>query len=150
MFILIAGDDILFPADVVDNIRDWGHRVEIALTGREAIMRAKRIPFDLVMLDVLMQDISGQVLIPQIKNMRPETRIVAATVYNTEQLEKEIRTLGICCYLTKPFLMEELKSVLDHTQDSLLKQALPANAPAIERIKPFSGSGFRRGTDAGR
>lgn len=124
MLILIVGNDALFPSDVVHQMRQWGHRVESTAMGQDAIIRAQRIPFDLVLLDVLLPDVSGQVLIPQIKALQPETKIIAVAEYNTEQLEKDIRKLGISYYLTKPFPTEELKSILDHTQKALMKTSL--------------------------
>ena len=125
MLILTVGNDALFPSDVIRQIRQWGHRVETTARGRDAIIRAERIPFDLVLLDVLLPDVSGELLIPQIKALRPETKIVAVAEYNTAQLEKDIRKLGISYYLTKPFAKEELKSLLDHTQKALMKMSFP-------------------------
>lgn len=125
MLILIVGDDALFPADVIHQMKKWGHRVESTAVGRDAVIRAKRVPFDLILLDVLLPDVSGKSLIPQIKAVQPQTKIVAVADYNSEELENEIRKLGISYYLTKPFPTEELKCILDHTQKALFKSSHP-------------------------
>jgi len=100
--------------DIAENIERWGHRVETAGTGEDALERVRQKRFDLVLLDIFLPDCKGHELIPQFKETWPETGVVTMTGYNTRDLEWEVRQHGIIYYMTKPFRMEELKEIFDH------------------------------------
>ena len=114
MDILVVEDNLQVVTSVTENIERWGHRVETAGTGEDALERVRQKRFDLVLLDIFLPDCKGHELIPQLKEIWPETGVVTMTGYNTRDLEWEIRKQGIIYYLTKPFDFKELKEILNH------------------------------------
>nr|MBC8434505.1 hypothetical protein [Candidatus Desulfatibia vada] len=56
-------------------------------------------------------------LIPRLEKVNPKLKIVAMTGYDTAELEKEIRKLGVLHYIRKPFTSNELKTLLMHVQE---------------------------------
>jgi two-component system, NtrC family, response regulator HydG len=116
MNILVVEDDTVFSSVISQLLRRWGHMVEVSITGKDALEKVKGEMFDLVLLDIYLPDTTGLELIPQLKDIRPKIGIVTMTGYSTEELEKEIRTMGIIYYMSKPFPNNELKEILDHIE----------------------------------
>ena len=112
--ILVVEDDISVLSSIVRLIERWGHKTEKSETGRDTLEKVKKRIFDLVLLDISLPDIRAQDLIAELKELRPEIGIVTMTGSSTKELEREIRTLGIIYYMSKPVSEEELKEILDH------------------------------------
>ena len=114
MDILIVEDDAAGFSDLTQRILAWGHKVEKARSGKEALQRFTKNMFDMVLLDIFLPDIEGYKLIPQFKELCPNIGIVTMTGYNSRELEMQVRKQGILYYMIKPFETEYLKSLLDH------------------------------------
>ena len=99
---------------IVGLIQHWGHKTEESESGHEAIKKVQEKLFDLVLLDTSLHDITAQELIVKLKELRPEIKIVTMTESNGAELEKQIRTLGIVYYMSKPVSKKVLKDILDH------------------------------------
>lgn len=99
---------------IVGLIQQWGHKTESSESGNEAIRKVQKKIFDLVLLDTSLNDITAQELIVKLKELRPDIKIVTMTESNGGELEKEIRTLGIIYYMSKPVSKKVLKDILDH------------------------------------
>jgi len=102
---------------IVGLIQHWGYRTERSESGREAIKKVREKIYDLVLLDTSLNDITPQELIVRLKEIMPDIKIVTMTESNGGNLEKEIRTLGVIYYMSKPVSKEELKDILDHISD---------------------------------
>jgi DNA-binding response OmpR family regulator len=66
------------------------------------------------LLEALLPDVSGDVLIRRFKDICPDTMIVAMTDTNSRELEIRIREQGILYYMIKPFEVENLRALLEH------------------------------------
>jgi two-component system, chemotaxis family, CheB/CheR fusion protein len=106
---VLKGSRILLVEDRED-IRDVfttllmaeGAVVTAVATGRPAIERAKQEDFDVVLTDLGLPDIPGELVIREITKMsRPRPRIVAITGYNEPYLSRA-RAAGADTVLTKP------------------------------------------------
>ena len=53
-------------------------------------------------------------LIPLIKSLQPDARIITLTGQSSRELERRLRELGITYYMAKPFQREELQKHLSH------------------------------------
>jgi CheY-like chemotaxis protein len=100
---------------LVGLIQNWGHKTEKSESGYDAIKKVREKIFDLVLLDTSLNDITAQELIVKLKELRPDIKIVTMTESNGAELEKDIRTLGIIYYMSKPVSKKVLKDILDHT-----------------------------------
>ncbi len=114
MHILMVEDSESMGWILSEVMGKWGYHVQWVLTGREALKEVRRVPFDLILMDISLPDIRGQDLIPSLKAAQPETGIVTMTGDNCRELEATIRREGIVCYMIKPFKLNVLKEVLDH------------------------------------
>ena len=68
---------------------------------------------DLVITDVIMPDENGLDLIPRIKKLRPELRIIVMSAQNTLLTAVKATERGAFEYLPKPFDLRELVSVVE-------------------------------------
>ena len=122
MNILIVENNFAVASVLVELIERWGHNVEKVTSGKGALKRFTQNTFDLVLLDIFPPDMEGCELISQLKNLNPESGIVAMTSYNTRELERKVREQGILYYMIKPFEMKELQSLLDHVSQKRAQQ----------------------------
>lgn len=122
MNILVVEDDSQVASYLTQLINKWGHRVEIAKTGKEALSKARQNKFPLVLLDIFLPDIEGYNLIPDLKEILPEVNIVTMTGHNTKELETKVRTKGIAYYLIKPLELDHLKIIVEHISNMNTKE----------------------------
>ncbi len=83
---------------------------------------------DLVITDVVMPDENGLDLIPRIRRIRPELRVVVMSAQSTLLTAVKATQRGAFEYLPKPFDLKELLSVVARA----LQGPLPAPAPSLE------------------
>ena len=67
---------------------------------------------DLVITDVVMPDENGLDLVPRIKKLRPELRIIVMSAQNTLLTAVKATERGAFEYLPKPFDLRELVNVV--------------------------------------
>ncbi|UCF85467.1 MAG: response regulator [Desulfobacteraceae bacterium] len=114
MDVLVAENDVSALLHIAELIQSWGHSAEKSETAQDALDKVRKKMFDLVLLDMSLPDITAQEMIRKLKELRPEIGIVTMTETSTKELEREIRTLGIVYYMSKPVSENELKEILDH------------------------------------
>ena len=68
---------------------------------------------DLIILDVMMPDENGLDLIPKIKEIRPDVKIIVISAQNTILTAMQAVEKGAYEYLAKPFDLNELNKVID-------------------------------------
>ena len=114
MNVLVVEDDDSNAEPIAGIIKAWDHKVEVSGTGKDALEKARRKHFDLVLLDIFLPDCKGHDLIPQLRDIWPDMGIVTMTGYNSRELELEVRQQRILYYMIKPFETKHLKTLLDH------------------------------------
>nr|HQV32139.1 response regulator [Calditrichia bacterium] len=72
-------------------------------SGREAIEMLNQMPFDLVITDVRMPEVSGLDLLVEIKDLYPETKVAIMTAYGSSDVQHEATNRGCFSYIEKPF-----------------------------------------------
>jgi CheY-like chemotaxis protein len=114
MDVLVAENDVSALSNIVELIQRWGHHAEKSETAEGTLDKVREKLFDLVLLDMSLPDMTVQDLIGKLKELWPDIGIVTMTSTSTNELEKEIRTLGIVYYMSKPVSENVLKQILDH------------------------------------
>src|SRR5437763_742944 len=85
---------------------------------------------DLVITDVVMPDENGLDLIPRIRRIRPELRVVVMSAQSTLMTAVKAAQRGAFEYLPKPFDLKELLAVVGRALEA---PALPSDTPAAGR-----------------
>jgi sigma-B regulation protein RsbU (phosphoserine phosphatase) len=123
--VLIVEDeqDILFTMKLLLNKE--GFHVTTAENGKEGLERfieavENKNPFDLVVTDIQMPDITGTELIKKIQEIAPGTPTLVITGYGNKEMVVELMRLGCLDYLDKPFappdLLEHIQYVLEKSR----------------------------------
>jgi DNA-binding NtrC family response regulator len=125
---VLAIDDEKIVLDSVRRIlSDENCTVDTTLNGREGIQWATRQTYDLVLTDVRMPDLSGKIVLREIKRLKPNLPVVIVSGYATVSSAIQCMRMGAAHVLEKPFTPEELTQVVQ----SVLKKA--PQAPVEEQ-----------------
>jgi signal transduction histidine kinase len=91
-------------------LEQFGHEVELASSGEEALERALAEPFDLVFTDVVMPGMTGLDLADRLAEQRPDLPVILTTGYSDE-----IATSGAGGrpVILKPYKPEALAAAID-------------------------------------
>lgn len=102
--ILIVDDDITINSLLTEILTKNGYSVIRAWSGTEALMLFEKQRPDLIILDLMLPGMSGEELLPQIKDI--PVIVLSAKISVSDKIS--LLTLGASDYVTKPFDTEEL------------------------------------------
>ena len=106
--ILLVEDEEALRMTLGDRLRSEGYAVEYAFDGDEGLSKATRLPFDLIILDVMLPRKSGFDVCRDIRQAGLITPVLMLTARG-QTLDKVLGLkLGADDYLTKPFAFVEL------------------------------------------
>ena len=111
--ILIADDDRAIRTVLTQALARLGH--DVRTTGNAATLWrwVEDGEGDLVITDVVMPDENGLDLVPRIKKIRPDLRIIVMSAQNTLLTAVKATERGAFEYLPKPFDLRELVSTVE-------------------------------------
>jgi putative nucleotidyltransferase with HDIG domain len=118
---ILAVDDELHVRTMIGaTLERHGFDVQLAASGREALLILERDNFDLVLTDIVMQDGNGIALLDRIHGQQPQLPVVMVTAIHDISVAIDSMRRGAYDYLLKPFEREHLvstvKRALDHRQ----------------------------------
>src|SRR3982074_3487246 len=126
--ILVADDDRAIRMVLNQALARLGHDVRVTRNPPTRRRWVAEGDGDLVITDVIMRDENGLDLIPRIKKVRPELRIIVMSAQSTLLTAVKATERGAFEYLPKPFDLRELISVVERALSA------PLNAPAEEEV----------------
>lgn len=116
--ILLVDDEADVLKVATDALSRYGYQVTSAASGGLALSLVAEQPsgFDLVILDLIMPELSGQETLVKLRQVAPHLKVVIASGY-MPQFEKDSLISGASGYLEKPFsldrLLETVRGALD-------------------------------------
>jgi CheY-like chemotaxis protein len=110
--IFIVDDDREFSEGMGDVLELHGHEVQLALSGEEAVERLRKEDFDVTFMDVKLPGKNGVESFMEIRQTRPEAKVVMMTGYSVEQLLEQAVENGAWEVLRKPLDMDEVLKIL--------------------------------------
>lgn len=115
--ILLVDDDDAMRDVVAFELRKFGCLVVQARSAAAALIGARDLPFDLVLTDFHMPGRNGLELLADLRSLYPNLPVVLMSGGGT--ISQETATAdGANAFLTKPFSVEDLRSVLTKLLDS--------------------------------
>jgi DNA-binding NtrC family response regulator len=135
--VLIVDDDASLRRALKDRIAHWGHAVEEAADGREALERTARASYDLVILDLYMPGMTGLEVLREWKAGGFETPVVVLTAQGSVEAAVEAMRAGAEDFLQKPADFELLRRIVERSieRSRLLRQ----NRALTERLDASAG-----------
>ena len=92
--ILIVDDELILRESLSRWLERDGHRVETAASGEEALDRFKETRYDILLVDIKMEGISGLEVLRHIKESDPDVAVVMITAYGSISTAIESIELG--------------------------------------------------------
>ena len=106
--ILIVEDEQELCMTLGDRLRSEGYAVDIAIDGQDGLEKATNLPFDLIILDIMLPVRSGLDLCSEIRRAGLSTPILLLTA-RSQTIDKVVGLkMGADDYVTKPFDTLEL------------------------------------------
>jgi DNA-binding response OmpR family regulator len=106
--VLLVDDEEAYVHILANRLSRRHIDVSKAFSGTEAIQILRGQDFDVVVLDLKMEDMDGIEVLKVMKKMVPTIQVIMLTGHGSEKAAKEGMDLGAFDYLTKPCELEEL------------------------------------------
>ncbi len=111
--VLVVDDELEMRKLVTEHLQGKGYEVLEAADGEEALARLPEYKPHMVLLDLMMQGIGGMETLRRIKAMQPEVCVIMVTAIEEIESAQTALGLGASDYVTKPFSLQYLDSVLE-------------------------------------
>lgn len=116
--VLVVEDDSEMRKICVSVSKQMGFDVVEAENIAQAMEVLKFHKVDVLLLDLKLPDGGGLPLLEHVKTLHPDTAVVVMTAFATVSSAVEAMRIGARDYLTKPFSLEELTTVLERASQS--------------------------------
>ncbi|MEQ8859021.1 MAG: response regulator [Pseudomonadales bacterium] len=115
--ILLAEDSVINQRVAVGLLSRWGHSVDVAADGREAVSALAADSYDLVLMDVHMPNMDGLQATAAVRAAEREsgghTPIIAMTASAMKGDRERFLAAGMDDYVSKPFEVEVLRELVE-------------------------------------
>lgn len=105
---LLIDDEKGFVATLAKRLARRNIQVTQAYSGREGIQALRRQDFDVVVLDLKMEDMDGLEVLKIIKIMAPDMPVLMLSGHASDEAAQTGIKAGAFDYLTKPYDLKEL------------------------------------------
>ncbi len=111
--IFIVDDELVMRKSLSGWLKRDGYEVDTAESGEEAIEKLKKTRFDLLLVDIKMEGISGLDVLKHVRENDPDVAVVMITAYGSIPTAIEAMKNGAHDYLLKPFDPDELGLLIE-------------------------------------
>ena len=115
--ILLAEDNIMNQKVVIKLMGKWGFKIDAVANGREAVKALELIPYDVVLMDVMMPEMDGleatrMIRSPESHVLDHNVLIIAMTAHAMKGDREQCLEAGMNDYISKPIKSQEFYRVL--------------------------------------
>lgn len=133
---LIVDDDSAFTRVLARAMTRRGFEVQVARDVASAVVLARQAPPELATVDLKMEGPSGLSLIPQLKQINPDMRILVLTGYASIATAVEAIKSGAHNYLPKPADADQILRVLEEeAEKSQEAPPIPDTPMSVSRLE---------------
>jgi DNA-binding NtrC family response regulator len=128
MRILVVDDEIMQLQNLKIGLHTEGHSVVTAQSVDEALDQVKKadaVPFDLIITDYLMPDISGMDLLKALREKEPFIPVILMTAYGKKDLVIEAMQHQCSGFIEKPFSLEQMAIEIARIKKHKLRNESP-------------------------
>ena len=118
LHVLVVDTDAAVRSACAEIASSLGYAVDSSgdLAQARSLLRGRAA--DIVLINLPAAASPGLELITEVKTLHPDTSVIAMTASGSVSVAVEAMRSGACDYLTKPFAMDELSTVLDRAASS--------------------------------
>jgi DNA-binding NtrC family response regulator len=111
--ILIVDDELIMRESLAGWLERDGHAVQSAASGEEALEKVKETQFDILLVDIKMEGMSGLDVLRKVKETDPDAEVIMITAYGSIPSAIEAMKDGAFDYMLKPFDPNELGVLIE-------------------------------------
>ena len=111
--ILIVDDELIMRESLAGWLERDGYAVQTAPSGEDALEKLKETRFDILLVDIKMEGISGLDVLRHVKENDPDVAVVMITAYGSIPTAIEAMKRGAYDYMLKPFDPNELGVLIE-------------------------------------
>jgi len=111
--ILVAEDNVEIKELMAVILSSEGAHFEFAETGPEALQKALSQPFDVILMDLTLPELTGEEVVKKIRQEGLQTPIIAFSAYSEDQRKSNCLAIGFNDYITKPFDIDTLSKKVE-------------------------------------
>jgi DNA-binding NtrC family response regulator len=138
--VLVIDDEAVIGMSVRRCLEPEGYRVVCHEQPTAGLQAALTDEYDVILLDLMMPEMSGQEVLQRIKQGRVSSEVVIITGHSTVESAVDAMQQGAADYLSKPFTPDELRLVMNKTlQRSALIRENAALRRELEVSQGFEG-----------
>jgi two-component system response regulator HydG len=117
--VLVVDDDAAHAEATAESLERAGFSIKIAASGGEGLKAVDGEPFDIVVTDLVMRDVSGLELLRRARNRWPDIEVIVMTGYPSYETAVEALNEGAFDYITKPVNMHVLRAKMAKAVDRI-------------------------------
>jgi len=117
--LLVVDDDSAHRTMLRTLLRGWGYEITEADDGSTAIEQVRQRPFDLILMDIRMVQVSGIEALGKINALNPAIPVVIMTAYSSIESAVDALKKGAYDYLTKPLDFDKLRLTIERAVEHL-------------------------------
>jgi len=111
--VLIVDDSSFMRALLRNLLNKIGVKdVTEASLGKQAIDEFKKQKHDLVLLDIILPDVGGEVVLAEIMKAKPIPKVIMVTAVGQKPMMEKCRKLGVKEYIVKPFDNKKIEATI--------------------------------------
>jgi len=111
--ILVVDDELIMRESLAGWLHRDGHQVEKAASGEEALEMLKNVKFDILLVDMKMEGMSGLDVLQRVRESDPDVAVVIITAFGSISTAIDAMKQGAYDYLLKPFDPNELGMLIE-------------------------------------
>jgi len=115
--VLIVDDEKNIRLTLSQSLEPLGIETDTAANGEEALAKVGEKDFGLMLLDLKMPGMDGLAVLREVREIRPDIRIIIITAYGTIESAIEAMKLGAVDFIQKPFAPAEIRELVTQVLD---------------------------------
>jgi len=117
--VLVVDDDAGMVESLCDILSEKGYEAEAAVSGEEALEKARHRPFDCFLMDIRMPGKNGVDTFRELKEINPDAYVVFMTAYSASELVDEAKEEGAIEVLAKPLDLDKVADFVERSRGDL-------------------------------
>ena len=130
--VLLVDDEEDFLSTLAERLETRGLKVNTVTSGEQAVAKAEKEGFDLIVLDLAMPGMDGLETLKRIKEKQPDAEIIILSGQGSIKTSIEAMKLGAEDFMEKPVNITEL---LDKISDAKDKRLLVLESKSVREIE---------------
>jgi DNA-binding NtrC family response regulator len=126
MKMLIVDDEPIVGDRLKYSFEKEGYEVETFTDGGSALKRLEQQSFDIVITDLKMRGVDGMQVLARVHERYPEALVIVITGFGSIETAVEAMKEGAFDYITKPFRLDDVKSIVRRAGERLRLQRASA------------------------